>query len=132
VDEQQALRTEVDSVVRALNEADVDWISAHYLPEATRFHQRGRLDIGWTDTKADEMRQRLNAGMSFDVTDVEVADVRIYGNTGITAGHFDSELTLPGGQKVKGLARFTYVWVRSNGDWKEVHHHVSDFHQWGT
>ncbi len=130
--DEETLKSEVMKVVQALNDGDVDWISQHYLPEVTRFHQRGQLDIGWSDSKADEMRQFLAAGMCFEISDVDVVDVRVYGNTGITVGHLQSRLVVPGIDDVIGAARFTYVWVKTNGSWKEVHHHISDLHEWGT
>ena len=122
----EELEREVEKLIASLNNADVDWLSDHYAPEVTRFHQRGSLEVGWTEDKATELRKAIKAGFAFKFSKIELVDVRIYGNTGITAGHFHSELTLPDGTKTGGPARFTYVWTRTDDGWKEVHHHVSD------
>jgi len=127
----EELEREVEKVIASLNGADVDWLSEHYFPEVTRFHQRGQLDVGWNEHKANEFRNVLNAGLKFSISEVELVDVRIYGDTGITAGHFQSELTLLDGTKTGGPARFTYVWTRTDDGWKEIHHHISDLREWG-
>lgn len=126
----EELEREVEKVVASLNAADVDWLSQHYAPEVTRFHQRGKLDVGWNERKAADFRTTLNAGFKFNISDIELIDVRIYGDTGITAGHFRSEVALSDGMKIGGPARFTYVWTRTDAGWKEVHHHISDLREW--
>ena len=126
----EELEREVEKVIASLIGGDVDWLSQHYAPEVTRFHQRGKLDVGWNEDKATELQNALNAGVKFSFSEVELVDVRIYGDMGITAGHFQSELTLPDGTKTGGPARFTYVWTRTDAGWKEVHHHVSDLREW--
>ena len=128
---EEELEREVEKVIDSLNSADIEWLSEHYVPEVTRFHQRGKIDVGWNAEKADEFQRTLAAGVKFSITNVELVDVRIYGDTGITAGHYLSELTLPDGTKSVGPARFTYVWTRTPDGWKEVHHHVSDLREWG-
>lgn len=127
----EELEREAENVIDSLNRADVEWLSQHYVPEVTRFHQRGKIDVGWNEDKAIQLQKALDAGVKFNITDVELIDVRVYGDTGITAGHFLSELTLPDGTKTSGPARFTYVWVRTGDGWKEVHHHISDLREWG-
>ena len=126
----EALERELENVIHSLNRADVEWLSEHYVSEVTRFHQRGAIDVGWNDEKAADLQSSFDAGVKFNFTNVELIDVRIYGDTGITAGHFFSELTLPDGTRTGGPARFTYVWTRTSDGWKEVHHHVSDLREW--
>ena len=123
---EEELERAVEKVIDSLNRADIEWLSGHYAPEVTRFHQRGKLDVGWNEEKAVELQKTLASGVKFNITKVELTDVRIYGDTGITAGHYLSELTLPDGTKNVGPARFTYVWTKTSDGWKEVHHHVSD------
>jgi len=126
------LEREVEKVIASLKGADVDWLSQHYAPEVTRFHQRGQLDVGWNEDKANEFRNSLNAGgVKFSLSEVELVDVRIYGEPGITAGHFHSKLKLPDRTTIGGPARFTYVWTRTNAGRKEIHHHISDLRERG-
>jgi len=132
MDDEEALRAETRKLILSLNAGDVGWISSHYVPEVTRFHQRGRLDVGWTDAKCREMRRILDDGTSFEFSELEIVDVRIYGDVGITAGHLYSQVTIPGLEPVGGPSRFTYVWVKIGGRWKEAHHHVSDLREWGA
>jgi ketosteroid isomerase-like protein len=127
----EELEKELEKVIGALNGADAEWLSEHYVSEVTRFHQRGAIDVGWDEEKAADLQRTFAAGVRFNFTEVELIDLRIYGDTGITAGHFISELTLPDGTRTGGPARFTYVWTRTSDGWKEVHHHISDLREWG-
>jgi ketosteroid isomerase-like protein len=67
----------------------------------------------------------VSAGaMTHDVMDFDDANVRIYGDTavliarGVSGGRYR-------GQPFHVVERVTDVWVRSNGQWRCVHTHLS-------
>lgn len=120
------IRHETERLFQALNEGNVDWLTVHYVPEVTRFHQRGALDIGWTEEKAAGFKKMFEDGLELILNNWELADIRIYGDTAISAGYFDGGWRFPSGEEHISKARFTYVWIKRDGMWKEVHHHASD------
>ena len=120
-----SLRRAMEGFCAAANRADMDYIDKHYLPEVSRFHSSGELDLGWTEEKALGFRQAFDDGFSFSFERCEIVDARAYGEVGITAGHMYGHMTLVDGTLLQGPWRFTYLWVRRDGEWREAHHHVS-------
>ena len=113
---------------RALVTSTVVWVESidqHYLPEVSRFHDSGKLDIGWDEEKAKAFSQFVEEGFGFALEKCEVVDARVYGDVGITAGYMYGHMTYPGGTVINGPWRFSYLWVREGDGWKEAHHHVS-------
>ncbi len=126
MNDKEQLQQELQTIYQALNEQDADTFARHYLPEATRFHNMGQLEEGWSEDRTNLMKGMFKAGLAFDIRDIEIADLRIYGNTAIIAGHLLNCLSLPNGQTTEGKMRFSYVWIKQDGEWKEAHHHISD------
>lgn len=127
--EEQAIRKAAEDVCRALRDADVEYLDRHYLPEVTRFHPNGRLDVGWTAQKLASFKNAAEKGRKYVIEKCEVIDARVYGETGITAGHMYGHIANADGSIARGPWRFTYVWVKQGTAWKEAHHHVSPLSQ---
>jgi ketosteroid isomerase-like protein len=123
--EEDALRAELGRVFEALSTGDIEFFDEHYVAEVTRFHMRGQLDIGWDAEKSAGMKASFAEGWRYHTESYEVADLRIYGNFAITAGTGITTRTTRDGRTVGSNFRFTYVWTKQGGRWKELHHHIS-------
>ncbi len=122
----ESLRAAMAEFCAKANQGDMDYIDQHYVPEATRFHSAGPLDVGWTEDKARAIKE---SQLSFTFDRCEVVDARVYGDTGVTAGYLHGHMTSGNGARLDGPWRFTYVWVQVADEWKEAHHHVSLLNQ---
>ena len=125
-DDKKELIEEHEKLFQALKQADVDWLTEHYVPDVTRFHQKGGLDIGWTADKAAGFKKMFEDGLELVMNDWELSDIRIYGDFAVTAGYVDGGWKLPSGEKHIKKMRISYVWHKIAGRWKELHHHASD------
>ena len=121
----ESLREAMQAFCDAANSGDIEYISGHYVPEVTRFHDSGELDIGWTERRAKAFAEVVEKGFGFAFERCEVIDARVYGDVGVTAGHMYGYMTYPEGIVAEGPWRFTYLWVWQDEAWKEAHHHVS-------
>ena len=126
--DEEALRSELPKVVESLNSgggsAALDFFSDHYVTESTRFHLVGGLDRGWNTERLEGLRRSFASGLKTDLRE-EILDLRIHGDIGVTVGLMHGTATYSDGQTFEGPIRFTYVWIKTNGKWKELHHHVS-------
>ena len=123
--DEQTLRAAMEEFCAAANRGDMEYIDRHYVPEVTRFHSTGELDVGSDERKANGLKAAAERGFAFAFERCDVVDARVYGEVGITAGHMYGHMTLANGSAVQGPWRFTYIWVRQGDEWKEAHHHVS-------
>lgn len=101
-------------------------LNKHYLPEVTRFHQEGELDVGWSEKRSEEFQSMFDNGLTLVLEDWRVVDLRVYGDTAITAGYANAGWQDSSGNSEVTPIRFTYVWVKTEDGWKEAHHHASD------
>ncbi|MEM9435365.1 MAG: DUF4440 domain-containing protein [Pseudomonadota bacterium] len=101
-------------------------LNDHYVPEVTRFHQEGGLDVGWTPDRAVHFQDMFDGGLTLILEDWEIVDLRVYGDTALTAGYAKAGWQDADGRGSVEDIRFTYVWVRTEHGWREAHHHVSN------
>lgn len=125
--DEQAVREAQENLFEILLNKQAYKLNGHYLPEVTRFHQEGELDVGWSQARSEEFQRMFDNGLSLVLRDWEIVDTRVYGNSAITAGYAnvgwqDAE---ENGDIVK--IRFTYIWIKTADGWREAHHHASDF-----
>ena len=125
--EKEAVFQAQENLFEILRNKQPHQLNDHYLPEVTRFHQEGGLDVGWSADRADEFQKIFDSGLTLTLTDWELLDLRIYGNTAITAGQAIGGWQDGDGNGTLSTIRFTYVWVKTAEGWKEAHHHASDF-----
>ena len=119
------IRKELDKVWKSLENGDVDFLRKHYIPEVTRFHMTGNLDIGWDEEKAKSTEDFFASGWKIVTEKYKVSDIRVFGDMAITAGTGNGIQSLGDGTSEEMSWRFTYVWVKQDGRWLEAHHHVS-------
>jgi len=134
VTQQDVNQKEIDAVRLAqqnlfdiLQDKNAQKLTQHYLPEVTRFHQEGKLDFGWFPSKAQAFQSMFDNGLTLVLDDVEIADIRVYGNAAITAGYATAGWQDSNQQGETGKIRFSYVWIKTDDGWREAHHHASDF-----
>lgn len=124
--DERSVLVELERVIQALGEGDADYFEDHYVAEVSRIHLTGSVDVGWDAAKAEGVRGFMGRGWRLRTTSYEVADVRVYGDVAVTAGVANAVQTMPGASVAEELTyRFSYVWLRRDGRWVELHHHVS-------
>ncbi len=124
--EEDMIRTELDMVFAALADGTIDFFNDHYVPEVTRFHMGGvPLDVGWDAAKASATGRLFDDGWRIATKSYDLTDLRIYGDFAVTAGVAIASESTVNGEAVNSDFRFTYVWIKQDGRWKELHHHVS-------
>ena len=126
--DEAALREELKRVFDALAGGDIGFFNKHYVPEVSRFHLGGvPLDVGWDSEKAAGVSDYFSRGWRIHTDSYDVADLRIYGDFAVTAGTAIATETSVEGRSEQRDFRFTYVWMKQEGRWKEIHHHVSPY-----
>lgn len=123
---EESLREELERVFQALAEGDAAYFQDHYVSDVSRIHLTGGVDPGWHEQKAAGVERFMDRGWRVRTQSYEIADLRIYGNVGITAGVATVLQTMPGQEPQELRLRFSYVWINEDGRWKELHHHVSE------
>jgi len=110
----------------ARNAGDLDtWVDYH-LPERDGFGPAGGLLSQGTSAEEEKssLQAQLDAGMKYNHRLVHV-EVKIYGDTAITTGYVVGSSTSPDGTTRQVMMRRTGVVLRTNGQWKELHNHLS-------
>ena len=79
-------------------------------------------------TSAEEekrsLKAQLDAGMKYNHQLIHV-EVKIFGDTAITTGYVVGSATSPDGTTSQAMMRRTGVVIKRNGQWKELHNHLS-------
>jgi len=110
----------------ARNAGDLDTWVRYHLPERDRFGPGGGLLSQGTSGEEEKrsLKAQLDAGMKYNHRLVHV-QVRIYGDTAITTGYVVGSSTSPDGTTRQVMMRRTGVVIQRNGQWKELHNHLS-------
>ena len=110
------------ALVAALNEGDVEAHGQHVLSEANGFFSDGGLLAEvW---RGEQMQAAIDAGFKVDIQ-LRHLDAKVYDNTAVVTGYLTGVITLPNGTTHKGPRRFSAVWIKQAGQWKQIHLHVS-------
>ena len=122
------VRATIEAHYRAINgeegevrdPKDVEIIRAHHLADYTLFPWHGGLlrEAGWRDAS-----QRMGATAEFQSnSNLRMTSFRaqIYGNVAVATFYLVGTLD---GQRLTN--RVSAVWVKTEGDWREAHHHES-------
>ena len=114
----------------------VDAFVEQHLPGHTAFGPDGGLFIRFDSLEdekhfrraAAEAARRRSPGGQAPVTlarEVRHLNVDLYDQTAVVTGYLRAPVTLPDGRTVPGTRRVTAVWVKVEGQWREVHDHMS-------
>ncbi len=125
-----AVRAAFLDYVDAVNDRDVDRIEEHYFQgTVSNFDRRGGrlLEINSGDANSD-----IGALIDFDLASdqgirilTEDLDVHVYGDSAIVTGYWVGRHRSDGEIADFGPFRFSSVWVRDGGRWREAHRHSS-------
>ena len=110
----------------ARNNGDVDtWVQYH-LPERDGFGPAGGLLSQGTSAEEERrsLKAQFDAGMKYNHRLIHV-EVKIFGDTAITTGYVVGSATSPDGTTSQAMMRRTGVVIKRNGQWKELHNHLS-------
>ncbi len=110
----------------ARNNGDLDtWVQYH-LPERDGFGPNGGLLSQGTSAEEEKssLKAQLDAGMKYNHRLIHV-EVKIFGDTAITTGYVVGSATSPDGTTSQAMMRRTGVVIKRNGQWKELHNHLS-------
>jgi ketosteroid isomerase-like protein len=110
----------------ARNRGDVATWSSYHTAERDSFGPGGAL-LSKPSSLADE-RKSLEAQLASGVKYNHVLrhiEVRVYGNTALSTSYVTGSSTSPDGSTSNVNMRRTTVLIKENGNWKEVHNHLS-------
>ena len=110
----------------ARNNGDVDTWMQYHLPERDGFGPGGGLLSQGTSAEEEKksLKAQLDAGMKYNHRLIHV-EVKIFGDTAITTGYVVGSATSPDGTTSQAMMRRTGVVIKRNGQWKELHNHLS-------
>ena len=123
--DEESLRIEFSRVWEALANGDADYFRDHYVSDVSRIHLEGEVDLGWSSEKADGLASFFETEWRIETEQYEIADLRIYDDIAIIAGTASGTQIFTDGEKEDLSWRFSYVWIKTEGRWLELHHHVS-------
>ncbi len=110
----------------ARNNGDLDtWVQYH-LPEHYGFGPGGALLSHGTSAEEEKrsLKAQLDAGMKYNHRLVH-DDVKVFGDVAITTGYVVGSSTSPDGRTNQVMMRRTGVVIKRDGQWKELHNHLS-------
>lgn len=108
--------------VDALNNKDAKRYADYLHPGFTRFLAQSPdlLRVNNTEALEEDFQNGMQFNMQLD--DLEVA---FYGNTAIVTGYESGPARMTDGQVIDGKRKYSSVWIFEDGQWKEVHLHIS-------
>lgn len=109
-------------LLAAMNAGDVHAWTQKTHPERSIFFYGGELLSEGFDKNS--LKAALDAGLKFDCV-IRHLGVKVYGNAAVVTGYNVGTLTLPDGTSQQGSRRFSEVWIKTGGQWKQVHRHAS-------
>ena len=114
-----------EHVARA-NRGEVDSFLQQHKPGHTAFGPTGAMLSKW-DSIEDEKRSRPDLAKPVTPPNrLHHVEAQVYnGDTGVVTAYMSAPVTLSDGTTRPGVRRITSVWVKQNGQWQEVHDHMS-------
>ena len=109
------------AVIAALNAGDAEAFAKYMLPEKSGFFPGGGLLEGFDKNR---LKARIDGGRKSNYR-LRHLDVKVYGNAAVLTGYLTGTVTQPDGSTEKGPRRFSAVWIKQRGQWKEAHVHIS-------
>jgi ketosteroid isomerase-like protein len=79
--------------------------------------------------KARFLELLARADRRFETIGVDESTVRIYGDTAVVTGRYHNAVRTPDGVQPTKHARFTRVYVRQGGAWRNVAHQATEISQ---
>jgi hypothetical protein len=111
------------AVMAALNEGDVEAHGLRLLPEVSGFYDGGGL-LTTEPWRGKKLKAAFDAGLKFDIQ-LRHLDVKVYVNAAVVTGYETGVVIWPDGTTLKGPRRFSALWIKQAGQWKQAHVHIS-------
>lgn len=124
--EVEAVKAVYVSHVNNANEGHVEAFIQQHMPGHTAFGPTGAMLSRW-DSPDDEKRARPDLAKPIVPPNrLNHVEAQVYGgNTAVVTAYMNSTVTLSDGTTRPGIRRITSVWFKQNGQWREVHDHMS-------
>ena len=122
-DDAADVRETIERHYAAINADQIESVLNDHLENMTMFLADGT--VLWEHDWA-QVSERMGATAVFGTLNVRMSDFRaqIYGNVAVATFYLVGTETRDG--KVRDITnRVSAVWVKSDGEWKEAHHHES-------
>ena len=117
------VRATIERHYAAIHAGDLDTVWDHHLKDFTMFYTDGGV-LFESDRKA--VNERMGSSVDFPTLNVAMAsfNAQIYGNVAVATFFLVGSETR--GEKTRNITnRVSAVWVKTEGTWKEAHHHES-------
>ena len=122
-DDAADVRETIESHYAAIHTDQIESVLNDHLENMTMFLADGT--VLWEHDWA-QVSERMGATAVFGTLNVRMSDFRaqVYGNVAVATFYLVGTETRDG--KVRDITnRVSAVWVKSDGEWKEAHHHES-------
>ncbi len=122
-DDAADVRATIERHYAAIHAQDRDTTSSHHLEDFTIFPPDGGVLI---ESDSLEVLERMGATVDFGTLNVRMSNfnAQIYGNVALATFYLVGTKTR-GGKTQNITNRVSAVWVKSDREWKEAHHHES-------
>lgn len=122
-DDAADVRQAIEQHYAAIHTDDLESVLGHHLDGMTMFLPDGT--VLWEHDWA-EVSERMGASVNFGTLNVRMSDfnVQLFGNVAVATFYLVGTETRD--DKTRDITnRVTAIWVKSDGEWKEAHHHES-------
>ena len=128
-DDAADVRATIERHYTAIHAQNRDAIRGHHLEDFTMFFSDGGVlwESGWA-----EASERMGGTVDFPVINVRMGDfnAQVYGSVAVATFYLVG--TAGEGDKSRKITnRVSAVWVKTDGEWKEAHHHESSLRPGG-
>lgn len=108
--------------IAGLNQGNVAALMDLLHPQGTFFHIDGNLLNLNPDHQT--LQQGYAAGLAYQVQ-MRHEQIDLYDNSAVVTAYAVGSITWPGGKTLSGTWRYTSVWIKTDGAWRNVHVHAS-------
>lgn len=110
----------------ALNAGEAETWVQHYMPEFSAFGPYGGLlsRTHSVEEQGEDIQAQFDEGLKTNLQ-LRHLEVKVYDNTAVVTNYLVGTRTLPGGITEQVSARRSSVWIKQEGQWKQVHRHMS-------
>jgi ketosteroid isomerase-like protein len=122
----EAVKAAYAEHVARVGRGDVDLFLQQHLPGHTAFGPGGTKLSRW-DSIAEEKKARPDLAKPQNPPNrLHHLEAQVYGgDAAVVTAYSSAPVTLTDGTTRPGIRRITSVWIKQNGNWVEVHDHMS-------
>lgn len=108
--------------IAGLNQGNVAVLMDLLHPQGTYFH----IDENLLSQNLDHqtLQQAYDAGLAYQVQ-MRHEQIDLFDNSAVVTAYAVGAITWPGGKTLTGAWRYSSVWIKMDGAWRNVHVHAS-------